>query len=148
MLIHSLTTYWFNISVRLATSCSAKKKYQPGTIGKKRDKYPIDPDDSGPLPPIEVTCDYNKNPVDGLTEIETKGSDPVTITSPSDYSERFSYKKQIEYGVPIESVKVVVDRSKHCQQLVKYDCKDANLFNAPGGQPVSRWLSADGYLQY
>ena len=72
----------------------------------------------------------------------------MTITSPSDYSERFSYKKQIEYGVPIESVKVVVDCSKHCQQLVKYDCKDANLFNAPGGQPVSRWLSADGYLQY
>lgn len=48
----------------------------------------------------------------------------------------------------IASVKAIVDRSKHCTQVVKYDCKDAKLFNGPGGDPSSRWLSANGYLQY
>ena len=50
--------------------------------------------------------------------------------------------------IPIESVKAIVDRSEQCQQLVKYVCQDAKLFNAPGGDPASRWLSANGYLQY
>ena len=50
--------------------------------------------------------------------------------------------------VSIESVKAIVDRSEQCTQLVKYDCRDAKLFNAPGGDPASRWLSANGYLQY
>ena len=45
-------------------------------------------------------------------------------------------------------MKAIVDRSKYCSQLVEYDCKDAKLFNAPGGDPASRWLSANGYLQY
>lgn len=45
-------------------------------------------------------------------------------------------------------MKAVVDRSEYCTQLVKYDCRDAKLFNAPGGDPASRWLSANGYLQY
>ena len=45
-------------------------------------------------------------------------------------------------------MKAIVDRSEHCTQLVRYDCKDAKLFNAPGGDPSSRWLSANGYLQY
>lgn len=89
----------FNFSASLPTSCSAQKEYQPGLIGPNRAKYPLDPDDSGPLPPVQVTCDYSKN-TEGLTEIETKGtSDGVTIEPTTDYAERFSYKKEIEYEV-------------------------------------------------
>lgn len=58
------------------------------------------------------------------------------------------YVSLIAFQIPIESVKAIVDRSEHCRQFVKYSCKDAPLFNAPGGKPSSRWLSANGYLQY
>ncbi|XP_046846012.1 EGF and laminin G domain-containing protein-like [Xenia sp. Carnegie-2017] len=133
---------------QLQTSCTAKKDFEPGTVAFNRGEYNIDPDDSGPLPPVKVTCDYNLNSR-GVTEIKAPETTiPVQIPSPVRYSARFSYKKEIVYEIPIESVKAIVDRSEHCRQYVKYSCKDAPLFNAPGGKPSSRWLSANGYLQY
>jgi hypothetical protein len=49
-------------------------------------------------------CDFSKR-AEGLTEIDTITTDPkkkeVTISPPTDYTERFSYKKEIKYEVAI-----------------------------------------------
>jgi hypothetical protein len=76
------------------------KKFQQGSIQGTRRQHYLDPDDSGPLSPVLVTCDYVKND-QGLTEIETIGGlrDGIQILPPIEYTGRFSYKKDILYTV-------------------------------------------------
>ena len=97
---------------------------------------------------MQVLCNFKIRRDEGQTEIDTKNAERREIPTPARYSERFSFKKEIEYEIPLTAVKAIVDRSQTCEQLVKYECRDAKLFNQPGGNPSSRWLSANGYLQY
>ena len=144
-----LTPHQDNLVYFLAqykSTCSAIKK--DGSVASLEARYFIDPDDSGPEPPVQVKCNFIIRKETGQTEIETVDAEDQTIKNPSNYKNRFSFKKEIKYEIPLSSVKAIVDRSQTCEQLVKYECLNAKLFNQPGGVPSSRWLSANGYLQY
>lgn len=65
-----------------------------------------------------------------------------------DFSGSF-YKHEISYtgSAGMNQIKALIQRSKHCQQYIRFHCFASKLFNTPRGPSHAFWLSRDGNKQ-
>ena len=113
-----------------AASCSAIKKYVSSVSGN----YVIDPDGKGGLAPFSVYCDMNDKNGVGVTVI-SHDSESRTFVNPQKRLRDIHYT-----GASVSQLASLTRISSHCEQFVKYECKNSALaFNAL----TSWWMSRD-----
>lgn len=109
---------------------------------KEKETY-LDVDGSGPLEPFMVTCRFVSK---GLTQtiLHHRSEHDITVQG---YDGKGSYVRSIDYYVPMESIKMIVDRSATCSQYIKYTCLNSRLFNSAVTReifdPYSWWVGAN-----
>ncbi len=72
----------------------------------------------------------------GVTVI---GHDSGKRTLVSGYERPGSYKRKITYHLPMEQIVAIVKQSPHCEQFLKYECRDSKLLSTYGW-----WVSRQG----
>lgn len=122
-------------------SCDAFRIEHNITTGGDR-TIMIDVDGSGPLEPFQVFCKFS---VGGRTstELRHKNEAPTEVIG---YEEFGSYVQEILYNADFEQISVLVNKSKKCQQFIKYECQNARLLNSPYSipkqfRPATWWMS-------
>ncbi len=86
----------------------------------------IDIDGTGPLPKMQVFCEYKSSGT--VTKIATKLAKNVAVEN------RFGSKSlKIEYEADKRSIKALVGESLKCRQHVEYVCTKSALFQSPKG---------------
>ena len=115
-----------------APSCSAIEKLGSGYNGS----YVIDPDGPGGVAPFTVHCDMrDKNGV-GVTVIS---HDSEIRTQVDGYKTGGSYSRDIVYsGADLSQLASLAAVSAHCEQFIKYECRDSRLMRDSMGWWVSR----------
>ncbi|KAJ6223266.1 hypothetical protein RDWZM_001811 [Blomia tropicalis] len=122
-------------------SCTAFMIDNPGT---KREDIKIDVDGSGPLDPFWVTCLLTPdNKIETILHHQNESPTPVSA-----FNQPGSYIQDIKYDAPLEQIVNLVNRSDHCHQRIKYECKNARLLNSPSTTssnffPFTWWVSRD-----
>ena len=95
--------------------------------GTKREDIKIDVDGSGPLDPFWVTCLLTPdNKIETILHHQNESPTPVSA-----FNQPGSYIQDIKYDAPLEQIVNLVNRSDHCHQRIKYECKNARLLNSP-----------------
>ena len=109
--------------------------FMPGT-------YVFDPDGKGGVPPYSVTCDTTvKNGV-GVTVI-SHDSEIRTLVDGCEPS--FCYKRFISYaGASLPQLAKLARVSSSCEQIIKYECRDSQLFKNSSNKVIGWWVSRDG----
>lgn len=86
----------------------------------------LDIDGSGPLDPFKVTCRFvPKGPTQ--TIFHHRSGHDIFVQG---YDGKGSYSRSIDYYVPMDSIRMLIDRSASCNQFVKYSCLNSRLFNS------------------
>ena len=121
------------INAPIPASCSEVKKYISSVSGN----YVIDPDGEGGLAPFTVFCDMTDKSGVGVTVIshDSESRTHVFGCEPSG-----CYSHDIHYtGASPSQLASLTRVSSHCEQFIKYECYDSQLFR--GG--FSWWVSRD-----
>lgn len=108
---------------------------------KEQRSIMIDVDGSGPLKPFQITCDFKNGKTQ--THLNHKSETPTDVVG---YEEPGRYVKEIIYNANFEQITVLVNKSYKCHQFLKYECKNARLFNTPYSvpktfRPFTWWMS-------
>ena len=123
----------------LVRSCSGLKKPDPST---ENGAYVIDPDSDGVEPPYYVTC--------GMTDKKGVG---VTVTSHDSENRALvdgseppgCYKRDINYtGASLPQLAKLANVSARCEQFIKYECLNSQLFKNATNTVIGWWVSRDG----
>ena len=103
-------------------SCDAIRSY-----GYKKSGFMmIDPDGEDGEDPFQVYCDMDTSPERGITIINHANSDIGVEVQGCEDPGCFSH--QIDYqGVSVAQVKGLINRSIHCEQMLRYDCFDSKV---------------------
>ena len=110
-------------------SCEAYRINYPKE--REKDIY-LDVDGSGPLEPFLVTCKFiPKGPTQ--TILHHRSESDIIVQG---YDGKGSYIRSVDYYAPMESMKMIIDRSASCYQFVKYTCVNARLFNSGATRDV------------
>ena len=114
-------------------SCSDLKNFDPSA---KQGNYIIDPDGDGGLEPFIVYCDMaDKNGV-GVTVISHDSENRALV---KEYEGKGSYARDIHYkGMSLHQLASLTRVSSHCEQFIKYECKNSILLRNMYGWWVSR----------
>ena len=123
----------------LAKSCSHLKKLDP-TVGNGT--YVIDPDGDRGLPPYNVTCDMtDKNGV-GVTVISHDSENRTLVDGCEPPG---CYKRDINYtGASLSQLAKLARVSARCEQFIKYECLNSQLFKKELDKVIGWWVSRDG----
>jgi len=121
-------------------SCEAYRIDYPKE--KEKDIY-LDVDGSGPLEPFLATCKFNpKGPTQ--TILHHRSENDVIVQG---YDGRGSYIRSVDYYAPLDSIRIIIERSISCSQFIKYSCINARLFNSAATRdmfdPYSWWVGAN-----
>ena len=81
----------------------------------------------------------SKNGV-GVTVI---GHNSESRTLVSGYEGLGSYQRSIQYDLPMEQIDAIIERSKKCEQFIKYECHHTQLFRYSGSHR-GWWVSRQG----
>lgn len=105
---------------------------------KERDIL-LDVDGSGPLEPFMVTCKFIQK---GATQtiLHHRSENDITVQG---YDGKGSYIRSIDYYAPLESIRMIIDRSSSCQQFIKYSCINSRLFSSNSPSRSSGSISND-----
>ncbi len=76
----------------------------------------------------------SKNGV-GVTVI---GHDSETRTKVDGFEDEGSYKKDVTYKITMERIVAIINKSKNCEQFIRYECYGSNLLSDGYGWWVSR----------
>lgn len=103
----------------------------------------LDVDGSGPLEPFLVTCKFvSKGPTQ--TILHHRSENEIVVQG---YDGKGAYIRSIDYYAPLESIKIITDRSASCNQFIKYNCVNARLFNTGLSRetfdPHSWWVGSN-----
>lgn len=125
---------------RYPPTCEAHRTDFPKD--KERDIF-LDVDGSGPLEPFKVTCRFiPKGPTQ--TILHHRSEQDILVQG---YDGRGTYVRSIDYYVPMESIKMIVDRSASCHQFIKFSCINSRLFNSAVTRdifdPFSWWVGSN-----
>ena len=71
----------------------------------------------------------------GVTVI---GHDSESRTLVKGYDPPGSYKRKINYDIPLEQIVSIINQSMHCEQYIKYECYESRLVLPTVGWLVSR----------
>lgn len=109
---------------------------------KEKDIY-LDVDGSGPLEPFLVTCKFiPKGPAQ--TILHHRSESDIAVQG---YDGKGSYIRSVDYYAPLDSIRIIIDRSAHCSQFIKYSCINSRLFNSAATRdvfdPYSWWVGAN-----
>ena len=69
----------------------------------------------------------------GVTVI---GHDSESRTLVRGYEAKGSYKRKVNYGISMEQIVAIMNRSINCEQYIKYECY-ASLWSFQSGDPNS-----------
>ena len=98
--------------------------------------YVINPDGVGGVSPFTVFCDMNDKAGVGVTVIS---HDSETRTLVDGYEEKGSYSRDVTYtGASLAQLASLTRVSSHCEQFIKYECRDSMLLQGSNGWLVSR----------
>ena len=119
-------------------SCDA---YRIANSVRQKQSIMIDVDGSGPLEPFQVTCQFHGDRTQ--TFLHHKNEAPTDVTG---YEEPGSYHQDLTYNADLDQITVLVNKSYSCKQFIKYECKNARLFNTPYQlqkhfKPFTWWMS-------
>ena len=122
-----------NNATSMPKSCSDLKRFDPTA---QQGNYTIDPDGVGGLEPFTAYCNMtDKNGV-GVTVIS---HDSESRTSVKGYEGKGSYLLDIHYtGASLSQLASLTTVSSHCEQFIKYECKNSILLRNMHGWWVSR----------
>ena len=98
--------------------------------------YTIDPDGEEGLDPFTLLCDMSSHDGVGVTVI---GHDSENRTHVTGFENKGSYSRDVTYtGASLEQLGNLTKVSSHCEQSIKYECRDSLISN-------NAWLvSRDG----
>ncbi|XP_022086867.1 neurexin-4-like [Acanthaster planci] len=99
----------------------------------------IDPDGSGPLPPVEVECESQDSELYTVIQHDAETSEGI----PPGNTEPGSYSRDITYQASSDQIRAVVDMAEYCEQYIQYVCTRAKLLNSPNGEPYGWWVNRD-----
>ena len=119
----------------LAESCSALLTNYPSTTSGI---YYINLQGSM----VQVHCDMTSKNGVGVTEV---GHDSESRTFVNGYESRGSYKRKINYDIPMTQIVAIMKQSKNCEQFIKYECYNSGLLHDGDGWWVSRQGSRMNY---
>lgn len=111
---------------------------------KEREKdILLDVDGSGPLDPFLVTCKFiPRGPTQTILHHRSEGDIIV-----KGYEGRGSYIRSVDYYAPLDSIKMIIDRSSTCNQFIKYTCINSHLLNSGSTRdifdPYSWWVGSN-----
>ena len=117
------------------STCSELLNKHPST---KSGNYYTNPQGLSSSPSAQVYCDMTSKNGVGVTVI---GHDSESRTFVSGYDDRGSYKRKINYDIPMEQIVAIVKHSGNCEQFIKYECY-ASRFFLDGG--FGWWVSRQG----
>ena len=121
------------IDAPIPASCSEVKKYISSVSGN----YVIDPDGEGGLAPFTAFCDMTDKSGVGVTVIS---HDSESRTHVSGCEPSGCYSRDIHYtGASPSQLASLTRVSSHCEQFIKYECYDSQLFR----RGFSWWMSRD-----
>jgi len=123
----------------LAKSCGDLKKLDPSA---ENGTYVIDPDGDGDEPPYYVTCDMtDKNGV-GVTVISHDSENRTLVDGCEPPG---CYKRDINYtGTSLPQLAKLANVSSRCEQFIKYECLNSQLFKNATNTVIGWWVSRDG----
>uniref|UniRef100_A0A6G1SLQ2 Neurexin-4 n=2 Tax=Aceria tosichella TaxID=561515 RepID=A0A6G1SLQ2_9ACAR len=109
---------------------------------KEKEIY-VDVDGSGPLEPFLVYCKFiPKGPTQ--TILHHRSENEIVVQG---YEGRGSYIRSIDYYAPLESIRIITERSSSCNQFIKYSCLNARLFSSGMTRdmfdPYSWWVGSN-----
>ncbi|XP_038044067.1 neurexin-4-like [Patiria miniata] len=119
------------------TTCSIS---QHSSMCEFAGTHTIDPDGSGPLPPVEVECERQDDVVFTVIHHDAETTEDV----PPGSLEPGSYSRDVVYQASNDQVKALLDMSEYCEQHIKYECNKAKLLNSPNGEPYGWWVNRNG----
>ena len=132
-----MTPVYFPDIVNLTpSSCSAMLIRNSST---RSGMYYINPQGLRSAPLVQVYCNMTSKDGIGVTEI---GHDIESRTLVDGYEETGSYKRSIKYVISMEHIIAIMNRSKNCEQFIKYECHGSTIrYN---GYHYGRWVSRQG----
>ena len=117
-----------------ATCTSLRRKIPSATSGN----HIISPNRSHS--PFQVYCDMTSKNGFGVTVI---GHNSESETLVKGYESAGSYKHIIQYNLTMKQIEAVIDRSKSCEQFIKYRCLNSFIWRNSNNQ-FAWWVSRQG----
>jgi hypothetical protein len=77
----------------------------------------------------------------GVIEI---GHDSESRTLVSGYENPGTYMRNVKYDLPMEQIVAIMQQSQWCEQFIKYECHDSEMWWNDGTRPAAWWESRDG----
>ena len=119
-----------------ATSCSVIRKKRSSVSGN----YVIDPDGEGGLAPFKVYCDMTAKNGVGVTVVSHDSESRTKVRDGLGWAGAGSYSRDIHYtGASLSQLASLTRVSSHCEQFIKYECRDSRLL----GDGMGWWVSRD-----
>eukprot|EP00794_Sanderia_malayensis_P003719 gene3719-4239_t len=107
------------------------------------DKYWLDMDGVGGLPPIRAFCRKGNRVIDTITQINTTIPYDINVINPTG-------KKiiPVTYLADEESIRELLLHHSGCRQFIRYRCERSALFKSPIGPKMVQWMGFDDKLHY
>lgn len=103
--------------------------------GSTSGTYWIDPDGSGPIAPLRVSCDMTEDNI--WTIMKNNMSAQTSVPAPDPDGKAVFH---INYNVTDEQVLSVTNSAEYCEQYIAYACRMSRLLNTPDGVPFTWWM--------
>ena len=88
---------------------------------------------------VQVHCDMTSKNGVGVTEV---GHDSESRTLVKGYDAPGSYKRKINYDIPMTQIVALMKQFKNCEQFIKYECHHSHI--SYHGTYFSWWVSRQG----
>lgn len=95
----------------------------------------IDIDDSGPLDPIPVTCEFQHDIGLSITRVHHANENPTLVKG---YQEPGSYVRPVIYPAYREQFDELIMRAYSCEQRIKWECMNARLLSDAGSSDPNK----------
>eukprot|EP00794_Sanderia_malayensis_P003718 gene3718-4238_t len=107
------------------------------------DKYWLDMDGIGGLPPIRAFCRKGNRVIDTVTQVNTTIPYDINAINPTG-------KKiiPVTYLADEESIRELLLHHSGCRQFIRYRCERSALFKSPIGPKMVQWMGFDDKLHY
>ena len=136
------TTQYSGAVCRVAKNPISCEHYKIDYPGSKNARILIDIDGSGPLEPFKVECNFLNNEIT-QTILHHRSEHTKQVQG---YNQPGSYVDRLVYDAAFEQITMLVNKSYHCKQHLRYDCFNARLLNSPYLRetpftPFTYWMS-------
>ncbi|CAL8317485.1 unnamed protein product [Gadus morhua 'NCC'] len=104
-------------------------------LGRAPGGHWVDPDGSGPLQALRVSCDLTEGTV--WTSVKNNLSPQTAVTA---LDQEGKAVLRLDYNMSTEQVYAVTSGADYCEQHIAYTCRMSRLLNSPDGEPYTWWV--------